>query len=384
MRVQIAKAGAPVLRGVKEFVEGERGKRLISELDFRDLRICVNCAEPADLVTQNVIDRVFGGQKYVNTWWPTELTGPNTGAGSSTVPFAFPMKRDGSTYPLPYVKQDVMDETVDADDRVLSAAPQRSESLGRYVIDPHPGMLAGLYGDPEKFREAYFRRYRNHGEDQWWYDTGDGAIRHEDGSLHIVGRVGYAFNWNGHLSGAEDVEGILRDHPAVKDVMIAPIKTGDQNLDRLQVFIVLNEGHVLDGRLKSQFDDLVSAKKQLTFKALMTEGADYFPVEMYPVTMSQKSLRRFGAMLGSLANEQLAAIVQTLEDPDIRSKVANGDETVIHNVFPSKKDQNPYAGSLVGLGNYPSLVHMTHAVAKAKGITLNDRRGFILVKNGFR
>ena len=106
----------------------------------------------------------------------------------------------------------------------------------------------------------------------------------------------------------------------------------------------------------------------------MTEGADYFPVEMYPVTMSQKSLRRFGVMLGSLANDELAAIVKALEDPDIRSKVATGDGTTIHTVFPSKKDQNPYAGSLVGFGNYPSLVHMTYAVAKAKGIALKDER----------
>jgi hypothetical protein len=112
--------------------------------------------------------------------------------------------------------------------------------------------------------------------------------------------------------------------------MIAPIKTGDQCLDRLQVFIVLNQGHALDSRLKAQFDDLVTGKKQRTFKALMTEGADYFPVEMYPVTMSQKSLRRFGVMLGSLANDELAAIVKALEDPDIRSKVATGDGTTIH------------------------------------------------------
>ena len=168
----------------------------------------------------------------------------------------------------------------------------------------------------------------------------------------------------------------MRDHPAVRDVMIAPIKTGDQNLDRLQVYIVLNQGHALDSRLKAEFDDLVVGKKQRTFKSLMTEGADYFPVEMYPVTMSQKSLRRFGAMLGSLANEKLAVIVKALEDSDIRARVANGDETTIHTVFPSKKDQNPYAGSLVGLGNYPSLVHMTYAVAKAKGITLKDERSY--------
>ena len=244
------------------------------------------------------------------------------------------------------------------------------------MIDPHPGMLATLYGDPDKFRDAYFMRYWNNREHQPWYDTGDGAIRHEDGSLHIVGRVGYAFNWNGHISGAEDVEGTLRDHPAVKDVMIAPIKMGDKNLDRLQVFIVLNQGHVLDSRLKAEFDDLVVRKKQRTFKALMTEGADYFPVEMYPVTMSQKSLRRFGAMLGSLTNEQLAAILKPWRTQITRAQVESGNETIIHTIFPSKKDQNPYAGSLVGLGNYPSLVHLTYAVAKAKGITLKDERSY--------
>jgi hypothetical protein len=76
----------------------------------------------------------------------------------------------------------------------------------------------------------------------------------------------------------------------------------------------------------------------------------------------------------NLANDELAAIVKGLEDPDIRAKVATGDGTTILTVFPSKKDQNPYAGSLVGLGNYPSLVHMTYAVAKAKGIALKDER----------
>jgi hypothetical protein len=153
-----------------------------------------------------------------------------------------------------------------------------------------------------------------------------------------------------------------------------PRKMGDENLDRLEVFTVLKQGHVLDSRVKTEFDDLVVRKKQRTFKALMTEGADYFGVEMYPVTMSQKSLWRFGAMLGFLTNEQLAATFKRLEDPITRAQVEVENETTIHTVFPSKKDQNPYAGSLVGLGNYPSLVHLTYAVAKAKGVTLRDER----------
>jgi hypothetical protein len=49
----------------------------------------------------------------------------------------------------------------------------------------------------------------------------------------------------------------------------------------------------------------------------MASGSDHYQVEAYPLTMSQKSLRRFGSMLG----------------------------------------------------NYPSLTHLTDVVAKARSIT---------------
>ncbi len=216
LEVNIAKAGAPVLRGIGAFSESRTGQGLLADLDFRALRICVNCAEPADPVTQAKVNDLFGRDKYVNTWWPTELSGPNTGAGSATVPFPYMMKGDASTYPLPYVKQEVMADEVDTEDRLTRTGPQADGVLGRYVIDPHPGMLDGIYGDPDKFQESYFQRYWGRTGRQIWYDSGDGAIRHEDGYLHVVGRIGYAFNWNGHISGAEDLEGTLRDHPAVQ------------------------------------------------------------------------------------------------------------------------------------------------------------------------
>jgi acrylyl-CoA reductase (NADPH)/3-hydroxypropionyl-CoA dehydratase/3-hydroxypropionyl-CoA synthetase len=375
LRVNITKAGAPVLRGIKKFVESEPGRALLRQLDFSRLRVCVNCAEPADPVTQRMVNRVMGEHKYANTWWPTELTGPNTGVGTAHVPFAYPMKGDASTFPLPYVKQDVLSDDVDAEDRVMRTVPQETGILGRYVIDPHPGMLAGIHGDPAKFFESYFERYWNKTGDQIWYDSGDGGIRQKDGYFRIIGRVGYAFNWNGHISGAEDVEGNLRDHPAVRDVMIAPIKDASRDLDRLQVFLILNQGYGLTHDLKQEFDDLISEKKQKTFKGLMTQGSDYYPVDMYPVTMSQKSLRRFGSLLGSLSDRELTQIMGHLNDPITRSRVESGDETIIHDVFPTQKHQNPYAGSLVGLGNYPSLIHLTEVVAESRGLKPAWRKG---------
>ena len=368
LKVNIAKAGAPVLRGVKGFAESDSGGKLLSKLDFSDLRICVNCAEPADPVTQSVVNGVMGEGKYVNTWWPTELTGPNTGVGALYLPFPYLMKDDASTFPLPYVKQDIMDDDVDTEDNVISTKSQVTEGLGRYVIDPHPGMVAGIYGDKEKFFEAYFKRYWRKTGDQIWYDSGDGGIKHEDGYFHVIGRIGYAFNWNGHISGAEDVEGALREHPAVRDIMIAPIKDKRVNLDRLQVYVVLNKGYMLGETLINEFDNFVVKKKQRTFKGLMTEGSDYYKVDMYPVTMSQKSLRRFGSMLGSLTDEQITRIINELDEPKTRLLVEGGDDTAINDIFPTKKEQNPYAGSLVGLGNYASLVHLAYVVAETRGL----------------
>ena len=368
LKVNIAKAGAPVLRGVKGFAQSNSGGKLLSRLDFPHLRICVNCAEPADPVTQSAVNGVLGEGKYVNTWWPTELTGPNTGVGALCLPFPYLMKDDASTFPLPYVKQDVMDDDVDTEDNVIKTKPQATNKLGRYVIDPHPGMVAGIYGDSEKFSEAYFNRYWKKTGNQIWYDSGDGGIKHEDGYFHIIGRRGYAFNWNGHISGAEDVEGALREHPAVRDIMIAPIKDTKVNLDRLQVYVVLNKGYILDQTLMNAFDNFVVQKKQRTFKGLMTEGADYYAVDMYPVTMSQKSLRRFGSMLGSLTDEDISRIIHELDNPKTRRLVAGGDDGAISDIFPTKKEQNPYAGSLVGLGNYPSLVHLAYVVAETRGL----------------
>ena len=57
-----------------------------------------------------------------------------------------------------------------------------------------------------------------------------------------------------------------------------------------------------------------------------------------------------------------------LDDLKDRSLVEAGDETAINEVFPTKKDQNPYAGSLVGLGNYASLVHLAYVVADTRGL----------------
>ena len=57
-------------------------------------------------------------------------------------------------------------------------------------------MLRGIYGDPERFRQAYWSRW-NDGT----YFTGDGARRDEDGYYWLLGRVDDVLNVAGHRLG---------------------------------------------------------------------------------------------------------------------------------------------------------------------------------------
>ena len=48
---------------------------------------------------------------------------------------------------------------------------------------PWPGMLRGIYGDPERYKQTYWSRFPG------MYFAGDGAKKDEEGYLWLLGRV---------------------------------------------------------------------------------------------------------------------------------------------------------------------------------------------------
>ncbi|MFZ6870282.1 acetyl-coenzyme A synthetase, partial [Klebsiella pneumoniae] len=67
---------------------------------------------------------------------------------------------------------------------------------GNLVIkDSWPGQMRTIWGDPDRFIEAYFSTFKN------TYFTGDGARRDEDGYYWITGRVDDVLNVSGHRLG---------------------------------------------------------------------------------------------------------------------------------------------------------------------------------------
>ena len=99
---------------------------------------------------------------------------------------------------------------VDADGNPAPAG----ESGNLIVERPWPGMLRGIFRDPKRFRQQYFRRFRGR------YESGDGARRDEDGYFWILGRLDDVINVSGHRLGTAEIESALVSHPAVAEAAV--------------------------------------------------------------------------------------------------------------------------------------------------------------------
>jgi acetyl-CoA synthetase len=87
---------------------------------------------------------------------------------------------------------------------------------GGYLVlkRPWPAMLRGIYGDPERYRDTYWRRFPG------MYFAGDGAKRDEDGYYWLLGRVDDVMNVSGHRISTIEVESALVDHRAVAEAAV--------------------------------------------------------------------------------------------------------------------------------------------------------------------
>jgi len=91
-----------------------------------------------------------------------------------------------------------------------------------------PGELLVRHAGPAP-RYGFFREYLRDPEataEAWaggWFHTGDIVRRSVDGSLHFIDRKKNVIRRSGENISAVEVEGVLAQHPAVKQVAVAPV-----------------------------------------------------------------------------------------------------------------------------------------------------------------
>ncbi|NXR06830.1 ACS2L synthetase, partial [Semnornis frantzii] len=82
------------------------------------------------------------------------------------------------------------------------------------IAQPWPGMARTIYGDHQRFVDAYFKPYPG------YYFTGDGAYRTKKGYYQITGRMDDVINISGHRLGTAEIEDAMADHPEVPETAV--------------------------------------------------------------------------------------------------------------------------------------------------------------------
>lgn len=198
-KVTIFYTAPTVIRALMRF-----GEDPINEHDVSSLRILGSVGEPInpEAWMWYHLHVGKGTRPIVDTWWQTE-TG---GIMISPLPYATKLKPGSATRPLPGIDAAILTE---------EGNPASTNEGGHLVVrKPWPGMLRGVFGDPNRYRTTYFETFPGH------YDAGDGARCDEDGYFWIMGRLDDVINVSGHRLGTAEIESALVSHPRVSEAAV--------------------------------------------------------------------------------------------------------------------------------------------------------------------
>ena len=189
------------------------GETLPAGHDLSSIRLLGTVGEPINPEAWVWFRRNFGRDEtpVVDTWWQSE-----TGAAMvAPLPGVTTLKPGSATVPLPGIDAAVVDEHGEP------VAPGRSGTL--VVRRPWPGMARTVWGDPARYRDAYWAPFAGHGEHGAYYVAGDGATVDADGCIWILGRLDDVVNVSGHRLSTIEIESSLVAHPAVGEAGVAGV-----------------------------------------------------------------------------------------------------------------------------------------------------------------
>ncbi len=256
--------------------------------DLSSLRLLGSVGEPINPEAWMWYQEHIGGGNcpIVDTWWQTE-TG---GIMISPLPGATTTKPGSATFPLPGIRAEVVDE-----------AGARIEQGGGYLTltHPWPGMLRGIWGDPQRYFDTYWSRYEGR------YFAGDGCKLDDEGYLWLLGRVDDVMNVSGHRISTTEVESALVSHPAVAEAAVVGA-LDDTTGQAIIAYVTLRGGSVVD---IAELRDHVATEIGAIAKPKMI----YFTADL-PKTRSGKIMRR---LLRDVAEGRNLGDTTTLADASI-------------------------------------------------------------------
>jgi acetyl-CoA synthetase len=292
------------------------GDELPAGYDLSSIRLLGTVGESINPEAWVWFRRTFGAgtAPVVDTWWQSE-----TGAAMiAPLPGSTVLKPGSATRPLPGISAKVVD------DHGVEVGPGEG---GLLVVDrPWPGMARTVWGDPQRYLDAYWRRFAGHGEHGGYFLAGDGASYDADRYIWLLGRLDDVVNVSGHRLSTIEIESALVAHPAVGEAGVA-VARDEVTGQAVAAFVV-------PARPPGPVDDLgawLTATDALREELRAQVGREIGPVAKprhvllvpdLPKTRSGKIMRRLlaqivdGSPLGDITSlqnpwavEQVAALV---------------------------------------------------------------------------
>ena len=270
--------------------------------DLSSLRLLGTVGEPINPEAWIWYHQVIGGKRcpIVDTWWQTE-TG---GIMITPLPGATPTKPGSATLPFFGIVPEVVDD---------NGKPVPRNSGGKLVVrQPWPGMLRGLWGDPERYQSVYW------GELKGSYFTGDGCRQDRDGYFWIVGRIDDVLNVAGHRIGTAEVESALVSNLKVAEAAVVGRPDALKG-QALVAFVTLKGGVEASAELREELRQHVAREI-----GPVAKPDDIRFAEALPKTRSGKIMRRLLKQIA--AGTEIKGDTTTLEDLNVLAKLAHAEE----------------------------------------------------------
>jgi acetyl-CoA synthetase len=257
--------------------------------DLSSLRLLGTVGEPINPEAWIWYHHLIGNQKcpIVDTWWQTE-TG---GVLITPLPGATTTKPGSATFPFFGIDAAVLNEKGEDVEAGLLA-----------IRTPWPGMLRGIYGDPERYKQTYWSKWPG------VYFAGDGAKKDKDGYFWILGRVDDVVNVAGHRIGTAELESVFVEHPTVAEAAVIGIQH-ELKGQALAAFVTLRDGVEGTEKLQKELIDWIGQK----IGKFAVPDKVIFTADL-PKTRSGKIMRR---LLRDIAEGRALGSVTTLADSSV-------------------------------------------------------------------
>ena len=265
------------------------GEQYPRRCNLSSLRLLGSVGEPINPEAWVWYWKVIGDGRcpVVDTWWQTE-----TGQILITpLPGITVCKPGSATLAFPGIEPDIVND---------KGQPVQAGYL--VLKKPWPGMLRGIYGEPERYKDTYWTRIPG------VYFTGDGAKRDKDGYFWLLGRIDDVMNISGHRVSTMEVESALVEHLAVAEAAVIG-KSHEIKGQAIAAFVSLKEGRTMTPELQEELKQHVAKK----IGALARPDDVIYAAEL-PKTRSGKIMRR---LLRDIAEGRALGETSTLADSNV-------------------------------------------------------------------